>query len=80
MIKSYQKKRGDYDLCNRPTTQAMSKIVKRFEETGVVTNIERNVHYRFASSAENIGIVSESFAEDQNVLIPLAAHYGLFFI
>ena len=31
--------RGDYGLHNHPTMQAMGKIVKKFEETGVVTNI-----------------------------------------
>ena len=39
-------------------------IVKKFEESGVVTNIERPVHHRFARSAEIIAIVSESIAED----------------
>ena len=36
----------------------------------MVTNIERPVHYRFARSAENIAVVSESVAEDPNVWIP----------
>ena len=44
--------------------------MKKFEETGVVTNIERPVHHRFARSAENIAIISESVAEDPNVSIP----------
>ena len=48
-----------YGLYNRLTTQAIGKIVKRFEETRVVANIERPVHQRFA---ENIAIVSESIA------------------
>ena len=52
------------------TTQAIEKIVKQFEETGVVTNIERPVHHRFARSSENISIVSESITEDPNVSIP----------
>ena len=50
-IKTYYKNgdstTGDYGLCNRPTTQAIGKIVKKFEETGVVTNIKRPVHHRF---------------------------------
>ena len=62
-------------LRNRPTTQAIDKIVKKFEETGVVTNIERPVHHRFACSAENIVIVSESVAKDQNVSISRRGHY-----
>ena len=37
--------------------------------TGVITNIERPVHHRFACSAENIAIVSESIAEDPNMSI-----------
>ena len=44
--------------------------MKKFEETGVVTQIERPVHYRFTRSAENIAIVSESVSEDPNVSIP----------
>ena len=39
--------RGDYGLHDCPTTQAIGKNVQKFEETGVVTNIERPVHYRF---------------------------------
>ena len=42
MIKTatYLALRGDYCLHNRPTTQVIAKIVKKFEETGAVTNIE----------------------------------------
>ena len=73
--------RGDYGLQNRPTTQAMGKIVKKFEETGVVTNIEKPVHHRFDRSAENIAIVNESVAEDRNVSISRRSqelgHYGV---
>ena len=47
----------------------------------MVTNIERPVHYRFARSAKKITILSESIAEDPNVLIPrcsqeLGLYYG----
>ena len=52
---------------NRPTKQAIGKIMKKFEETGMVTNIKRPVHHRFF---ENTAIVSESVAEDPNVSIP----------
>ena len=55
---------------NRPTTQAIGKIVKKFKETGAFTNIERPVHHRFARPTENIVIVSESVGEDRNVSIP----------
>ena len=34
------------------------------EETRVVTNTERAAHHRFARSAENIAIVSESVTEE----------------
>ena len=62
--------------------------MKKFKETGVITNIERPVHHRFARSAENIAIVSESVAEDPNASIPRRsqelglsyAHYGVFCI
>ena len=36
----------------------------------MVTYIERLVHHRFARSAENIAIISESVAEEPNVSIP----------
>ena len=39
--------------------QAIGKIVKKFKETGVATNIESPVHHRFTRSAENIAILSE---------------------
>ena len=79
MIKTYYKigatatnraLRRDYGLHNRPTTQAIYKIMKKFEETEVVTNIERSVYHRFAPFAENIASLSESVAGDQNVFIP----------
>ena len=56
---AYRPLRRDYSLHNHPTEQAIGKIVKKFEETGVITNIERPVHHRFARSSENIAIVSE---------------------
>ena len=43
--------------------------MKKFKETGLVTNIDRSVLHRFAFFAENIAIGSESVAEDQNVSI-----------
>ena len=36
---TYRSLREDYGLHNHPTTQAIDKIVKKFEDTGVVTNI-----------------------------------------
>ena len=75
MVTTYCALREDYGLHNRPTTKAVDKIVKKFEETEVVANIERNVHYRFACSAENIAIVRESVAGNS-----LTAHYGVFCI
>ena len=64
---TYHAFRGDYGLHNRPTTPAISKIVKKFEETGVVTSIERPVHHHFAPFTENIPIISESVAEGPNM-------------
>ena len=49
---------------------AIDKIVKEFEETGVVTNVEGPVHHRFARSVENNAIVSESVGENPKVSIP----------
>ena len=55
---TYRPLRRDYGLHNRPTTQAIGKIMKKFKNTGVVTNIEWPVHHRFSRSDENIAIVS----------------------
>ena len=66
---TYRAIKGDYSLNNHPTTPAIGKIVKKLEETGVVTHIERPVHHRFPRFAENVDIVSESVAEDPNVSI-----------
>ena len=43
---TYRILRGDYGLHNRPNAQAISKIVKKFEETRVVTNSERPASFR----------------------------------
>ena len=59
---TYRALKVNYSLHNRPSPQAFGKI-------GVVTNIGSPVHHRFARSAENIAIISESAAEDQNVSI-----------
>ena len=69
-IVMYRPLRRDYGLHNRPIEQAIGKIAKKFKATGVVTNIEKPVHHRFARPAEYITILSESVAEDPNVLIP----------
>ena len=73
MIKIYYESgalRRDYNLHNRPNTQAIGKIAMKFEETGVAANIKRPVHHRFALFTKNIAIVSESVAEEPNVSIP----------
>ena len=57
--------RGAHGLCNRPTTQAIDKIVKKFE-TGEVTNIERPVHHHFACSTENIAIADRPECVDSS--------------
>ena len=75
----------EFDIC-QTTTQAIGKIVKKFKETEVITNIEKPVHHRFARSTENIAIVSANVAKDRNVSIPRrspklrlsTAHYGVF--
>ena len=54
---TYRALRKDYGLHNRPITQTIGKIVKKFEGTGVVTKIERPEHYHFARSDENIAVV-----------------------
>ena len=65
---TYHALRVDFGAQNSPITQA---IVKKFEETRAVTNIEWPVHHRFVRSAENIAIVSDILAEDPSVSIPL---------
>ena len=57
---TYRALRGDYGLHNRPTPQAIGKIVEKFEETVMVTNIRRPVHRHFACSTENIAFVCRS--------------------
>ena len=49
----------DLGLHNRPTTQAIGKIMKKSEETGEVRNSERPVYHHFARFNENIANVSE---------------------
>ena len=66
----YRALTGDYSLHKRLITQAIGKIVYKFEETGMVTNIERPVHHLYARSTKNIAIVSESVAEDLKMSIP----------
>ena len=53
--RTYRALKGDYGLHNH---------LKRLEW------LKRPVHHRFARSADNIAIVSESVAEDPNVSIP----------
>ena len=48
-IATYRALRGGYGLHNRPTTQAIAKIVKKFEETGykyykACTSLFRSFH------------------------------------
>ena len=45
---TYRALRGDYSLHNCPTTQAVGKIMKKFEETEVVTSSFRS--FRVAKS------------------------------
>ena len=59
-IATYIVLKEDYGLHNRPTTPAIGQIVKKFEEAKVIRKIKRPVHHRFARSAENIDILSES--------------------
>jgi len=69
--------RGDFGRFNRPTQQAVCKIVKKFEKTGSVTDIAKPVHHRNARSAENIAAVSESVADDPISIPRRAQHLGL---
>ncbi|XP_055921798.1 uncharacterized protein LOC129952888 [Eupeodes corollae] len=55
---TYRAFKGDYVSHIRPTTQVVGKIVKKFEETELVTNIV------------NIAALSETVSEDPNVSIP----------
>ena len=54
--------------------------MKKFEETGTVTNIERTVHHCFTRFADNTAIVSECVAGDPIVPIPCRSReLGLFY-
>ena len=45
---TYRALRGDYGSHNCLTTQAIGKIVKKFEDNGVFTNIERPVSLKIS--------------------------------
>ena len=73
---TYRALRWDYGLNKRPTTQAIDKNVKKFEEAGMVTNIPRP----FRSFAKNIAIACESIAEGPNVsILHRSQKLGLFY-
>ena len=61
---TYRALRGAYGVHNRSITQAIGKIVKKFEETAAVKDIIRRVHHRLARSVENFAAVNQSVAED----------------
>ena len=52
--------------------------MKKFEEVGVVTNIQRPVHHRLARSADYNAIANESVVEDPNQ--ELGPSYGLLWL
>ena len=64
---TYRALKVDYALHKRPTTQAIGKIMKKFKEPIVVTNIERPVRHRFARFAENISVVTTVTANSSMV-------------
>ena len=46
---TYRALRGEYGLHNRPITRTIGKIMKKFEENRMVTNIERPCASSFSS-------------------------------
>lgn len=59
-VSTFRALRADYGRHNRPTEQTILNTVKKFEETGSVTDIVRPVHHRNIRSAENIAAVAQS--------------------
>ena len=55
--------------------QAIGEIVKKFDETGVVTNIERFVHHSFARSFVRYRYCIVSFSEIRAVLRQIMAFF-----
>lgn len=78
VVSTFRALRADYGRHNRPSERTIGKTVKKFEETGSVTDVLRPIHHRNARSTENIAAVSESVEEDPNLSIPRRAqHLGL---
>ena len=61
---TYSAFRGDYDLHNRPTTQAIGKVVKKLEETEMITIVERPVSHRIAIVIESSRVASQRAAHE----------------
>ncbi|CAH2099714.1 unnamed protein product [Euphydryas editha] len=78
VVGTFRALRGVYGRHNRPSERAIGKIVRKFEETGSVTDGPR--HNRNECSTANIAAVSESVEEHQNLSITKRAqHLGLFY-
>lgn len=58
---------------NSPNERTIAYTVKKFEETGSVTDIVRHVHHRNVRNIENVVAVAGSVAEDPNLSIPRRA-------
>lgn len=54
--------RSDNGTHNRLTARANGKILNKFEKTGLVTDIVKSVHLRFACSTSNIHTLKKSFS------------------
>ena len=72
IIKTYNKN-GDSTTVTFRAMQAIGKIVKKFEMTGVVTNIEWSAHHRFEC------IDSSSFSEISTILWHIMAYFAFRF-
>lgn len=72
-IETYRKLIPIFGQFNRPSTRAISGIVKRFEQNLSLHDVKPPTRARTARSEENIAAVSASVDEDPNLSIPRRA-------
>jgi hypothetical protein len=58
-----RKVRGIFDRRNAPYQSTVQRMIKKFEETGSITDSKLPVRYRTVRSVDNIAAMSESVAE-----------------
>lgn len=66
IVATFRALRERFGVHNRPTKQAISKIIKRFESIGSVQVVKRAARPRPVRTRRNIEVVKESVAEHPN--------------